>query len=263
MKIIDCHTHAFPDALAERAVPALEKEGHAKAMLDGKVASLLKSMDEAGIERSVICSIATKPEQFNPILKWSRQIASERLIPLASIHPRDAEAAARVKAVREEGLKGIKLHPYYQDFVLDEDRMLPIYEEIQAQDLILLCHTGFDIAFPKIRRADAPRIANVMRLFPRLKFIATHLGAWHDWELVREHLIGREIYIEISFSLDYMTPEEARELLTSHSPDYLLFGTDSPWAGQKESVAALRALNLGEELERKIFCDNARKLLQR
>ena len=93
-----------------------------KAKLDGRISSLLKSMDEAGIERSVICSIATKPEQFEPILKWSKEIASERIVPFASVHPADPLAAQQVRAVARAGLRGIKLHPYYQRFDLDEER---------------------------------------------------------------------------------------------------------------------------------------------
>ena len=50
MRIIDFHAHAFPDALAERAMPALEAEGDIRAALDGKVSSLLRSMDAAGID---------------------------------------------------------------------------------------------------------------------------------------------------------------------------------------------------------------------
>jgi len=30
-------------------------------------------MDRHGIEKSVICSIATKPSQFDPILEWSKR----------------------------------------------------------------------------------------------------------------------------------------------------------------------------------------------
>jgi len=60
--IIDFHTHAFPDELAARAIPFLEEEGNVKAWLDGTAADLLRSMDRAGIERSVICSIATRPQ---------------------------------------------------------------------------------------------------------------------------------------------------------------------------------------------------------
>ena len=86
--IIDFHAHAFPDALAERAIAHLEKEGNARAFLDGRLSSLLASMDSAGIGRAVVCSIATKPDQFAPILNWSRQIASARIVPLPSVHPK-------------------------------------------------------------------------------------------------------------------------------------------------------------------------------
>ena len=89
MQIIDFHTHAFPDDLAARAVSALEKGAGVPAMLDGKVSSLLKSMDRAGIERSMVCSIATKPAQFQKILDWSKAVRSSRIIPFPSIRPAD------------------------------------------------------------------------------------------------------------------------------------------------------------------------------
>ena len=57
-KIIDFHTHAFPENVAARAIPALEKAGHVQAYTDGTSAGLLASMSRAGIDKSVICSIA-------------------------------------------------------------------------------------------------------------------------------------------------------------------------------------------------------------
>src|SRR5512139_720681 len=119
--IIDFHTHAFPDALAERAIKTLEEEGGIKAHLDGRVPSLLSSMDTHGIEKSVVCSIATKPSQFAPILKWCKEIQSERIIPFPSFHPVDPDFCERIIKVKGEGFKGIKFHPYYQDFALNEE----------------------------------------------------------------------------------------------------------------------------------------------
>ncbi|MHC5086882.1 MAG: amidohydrolase family protein, partial [Planctomycetota bacterium] len=84
-RIIDFHTHAFPDALAERAMEQLLSETDAvRSFLDGKLSSLITSMDANRIEISVLCSIATKPSPFEPIFQWSQQIASDRIIPLAS-----------------------------------------------------------------------------------------------------------------------------------------------------------------------------------
>ena len=263
--IIDFHTHAFPDALAERAVGMLLEEGRRKydvnAYLDGKVSSLLASMDMNNIEKSIICSIATKPSQFDPIMKWSREILSDRIIPFPSLHPESPDGVAQVKQIKAEGFKGVKFHPYYQDFEIDEKRLFPVYEELQKQGLIVVMHTGFDLAFERSRKCDPEKILRVLDAFPNLKLVTTHLGAWEDWDEVEKHLSGRKIYMEISFSLDCMPKETARRIILNHPKDHILFGTDSPWADQGHAVSLLKGLELGQEMENLILRENALKLL--
>lgn len=214
--MIDFHAHAFPDALAERAMPMLEQEGNVKAVLDGKVSSLLRSMDEAGVHASVVASIATRPHQFDSILKWSAEIVSDRIIPFPSVHPGDPEAVAHLRLIHEQGFKGVKLHPYYQEFDLDEERLRPLYAALQECGLVLLCHTGFDLAFPRIRKCDPVRIGRVREAFPGLKFVAAHLGAWEDWDEVERHLIGRPIFMDVSYAIDWIGPGRAREFILRH-----------------------------------------------
>jgi len=259
--IVDFHAHAFPDALAARAISQLEQTGGAKAFLDGRVASLLGSMDDAGIETSVLCSIATKPEQFDPILNWSRQIASPRIVPLASIHPRGHDLIGQARRVAEAGLLGIKLHPYYQRFDVDEEALMPLYRTLDELGLLVVCHTGFDYAFARERKADPIRILRVLDRVPGLKLIATHMGAWEDWEEVERHLIGRPVTLDISLSLDYLEPRRARDMILAHPEERVLFGTDSPWASQANTLRAFRALDLGELREQCILWKNAQTLL--
>lgn len=260
--VIDFHVHAFPDALAPRAMKVLLEEAPGiKAYLDGTVGDLLRSMDRAGIERSVVCCIATKPGQFEPILQWCREIRSERLIPFPSVHPADAACHDAIRRIREEGFLGIKLHPFYQDFFADEERMLRFYEEVLRRDLLLVMHTGYDIAFPRIRRADPGKLMQIKQRFPDLRFVATHLGAWQQWEEVRRLLIGREIYMEISFALDELDAAQAREMILRHPDGYVLFGTDSPWTDQAQTLALVEKLNLASEKLKAILSDNALSLL--
>jgi predicted TIM-barrel fold metal-dependent hydrolase len=261
--IIDFHAHAFPDALAVRAISQLEHGGGVKAFLDGRVSSLLASMDGAGIGTSVICSIATKPEQFEPILKWSKQIASPRIVPLPSIHPRDPDPVGQARRVAEAGLAGIKLHPYYQEFNMDDDALFPLYHALDELGLLLVCHTGFDFAFPRDRKADPVRIRRVVERVPTLKLITSHMGAWDDWDEVEKHLIGRPITMDISLSLDLLGQKRARAMILAHPAERVLFGTDSPWGSQPETLQALRALELGEEREQAILGKNGRVLLGR
>ncbi len=259
--IIDFHTHAFPDELAERAMAHLEKEGNVKAHLDGRINSLIESMDRNGIEKSVICSIATRPAQFQSILQWSKRIRTERIIPFPSIHPSDEEFKERLKIVRDEGFKGIKLHPYYQNFYIDDPSVFPLYEEIIKNNLIVVMHTGYDFAFPRIRMADPEKILLVKERFPELKIVTTHLGSWDDWDNVERYLIGKEIYMEISFSLEFLTRERARQMILRHPEGYVLFGTDSPWTDQGRTLELLRSLGLPEKTERAILRENALRLL--
>jgi predicted TIM-barrel fold metal-dependent hydrolase len=258
---IDFHTHAFPDNLYEKAIHGMSEHTGLKPALDGSIRSLLESMDAAGIEKSVVLSIATKPSQFEPILEWSGSIASNRIVPFPSVHPADPDSVQKIRIARQEGFKGMKFHPYYQGFELDGEIMNPIYEAMEKHGLICVCHAGFDYAFPFDRIADPPRIKNVLRKFPGLTFVAAHLGAWKDWDLVAEHLTGERLFVDISFSLNVMPADKARELIRGFAPDRVLFGTDSPWDGQASSIALLRGLGLGEEREKAILSENAMKLL--
>ncbi len=259
--IIDFHTHAFPDTVAAKAIPVLEDVGNIKAHTAGTINSLLASMDRAGIKRSVICSIATRPEQFASILEWSQKISSDRLIPLPSIHPSDPDCVEKVYTVHRKGFKGIKMHPYYQDFFIEEKRLLPLYEALSETGLLLVIHCGYDIGFPRIRCADPAQILTLHKTFPNLRLIATHFGGWDAWNEVEELLIGREIFMEISFALQYLSKEKARQMLTSHPPEYLLFGSDSPWVDQEEYLAQLVDLKLNEKLLTAILSKNGMKLL--
>lgn len=259
--IIDFHTHAFPDSVAEKAIPSLEKEGEIRAHTAGTIPSLLASMDRAGIDRSIICSIATRPEQFEAILDWSRKIRSERLIPLPSVHPDDPHCVERVHAVHKEGFIGIKMHPYYQEFSLTEKRMAPLYEALCDTGLLLVVHCGYDIAYPRIRYADPAGVLELHERFPTLRLISTHFGGWDLWDEVEEILIGQNIYMEISFALQYLKEEQALRMLNNHPPEYLLFGSDSPWADQKKCIAKLQSLALNKKLLAGILGENALRLI--
>jgi predicted TIM-barrel fold metal-dependent hydrolase len=260
--IVDFHTHAFPDELSKRVIKMLEEEGGVRAQLDGTISSLLTSMDACGIEKSVICNISTNLSQFHSILTWCKKIRSERIIPFPSFHPYDGEFRDRIETIRREGFLGIKFHPYYQNFSIDEARVLPVYEKISEENLILVMHTGFDFAFPFVRIADPEKILRIAEWFPSLKLVTTHLGAWKQWEEVERYIVGKPIYMEISYALDFLNESPAvRNIFSTHPTEYILFGTDSPWTHQHETLSLLRELNLGEEKEKLILRENALSLL--
>lgn len=261
-RIIDIHTHAFPDFLAHRAVEQLEAMSYGeKAHLDGTISDLLRSMDKAGIEIAVICSIATAPKQVRNITEWSRQVASERIVPFPSIHPDYADFRDEIARIKDLGMKGIKMHPQYQGFNIDEDRVMPLYEAMAAHDLILTLHAGFDISFPTDPSASPDKTARVVERFPNLRIVACHFGGWRQWEEVRRYLAGKDLYLETSYTIGDLPDEKVVELIRLHGDDRILFGTDSPWKDQAKSIEEINSLPLSDETKEKIFHGNAERLL--
>lgn len=258
---IDFHTHVFPDAVASQAIPALEVQANVKAALNGTVQDLLQSMDRHHISQSVVCSIATQPKQFQPILDWSRSMASERIIPLPSLHPESRSVLDELQTIHDHGFPGIKLHPYYQSFYVDEERLLPIFKKSSELGLFIVMHCGYDIGFPREERANPQQIKQLIRSFPSLKLVASHLGGWQQWDEVAQHLIGEDIYLDLAFVLDFLPTEQARAMITTHPRDRILFGSDSPWADQGEAVQQVRDLHLDPNLTERILHTNGKELL--
>lgn len=153
------------------------------------------------------------------------------------------------------------MHPFFQEFYMDEERLFPLYEALVETGLLLLLHTGYDFAFERIKRAEPLRILKVLGQFPQLKLITSHMGASEDWDDARTYLIGKPIYTDISLSIQSMPYEQARAFILDHPREYILFGTDSPWADQQETIAHLLSLNLGPEWYQSIFWENANRLL--
>lgn len=263
MNRIDFHTHAFEDTLAEKALTKLVGNSGLTPALDGRVASLRASMKRAGISKAVVCPIATRPRHFEGIRAWARLLREScpELEMMLSVHPDDPDALTHLQETAGEGFKGVKFHPYYQDFAVDERRMWSLYEQIRELNLLAVFHCGFDIAFPYDRIADPARMAKLADDFPGLKLVTTHFGGWMDWEESRRHLIGRDIYIETSMTLMELPPAVVREMAMAHPADRLLFGTDSPWTDEAEEIARWEAMGLPPDRLDALLGGNAEILL--
>jgi len=262
MAAIDMHVHAFPDDLAERAIAKLEAQCDWKAVADGTISALMESMDAADIDVSVVCAIATKPDQAGGIFKWCRKIRSDRIEPLPSIHPDTPGAPKWLARFAKEGFVGIKLHTMYQNFAFDEPRMYPIYDACREHGLLVAAHCGLDIAFSADDDRAAPaRIRNVIDRFPGLKLLCTHMGGWRSWDEAERHVLGAEVLLETSFSLRELGRERAVSMIRRHGADRVMFGSDWPWVAQGDEIERVRRLGLDRKLTQKVLCANAAKLL--
>jgi len=259
-RVIDIHTHAFTEELAERAVAHLVGLNGLTPAYDGTVEALLAAMDHAGVAISVTQPVATKPTQVVRINDWSASIASDRIVPFGAMHPGFEEPAGEVARMASFGLKGFKMHTEYQDFKPDEPRLDPICEAAVEHGLIILFHAGLDTDVPT-DNGRPERFARLLDRHPGLTVVLAHMGGWRLWGGVHEHLAGRPIYLDTSLSLGHMTDDAFLELVEQHGTDRVLFGSDGPWGYVGEELAWLRQLPLAEvDLEAILGANTARLL---
>ena len=128
--VIDFHTHCFPDSVAKNAINLLEQKSGLKNIHDGTTDGLKKCMRTFGVKKSVVLPVATKPSQVITINRWAKESADDKLSFFGAIHPDDPNFLENVQRLKEDGFRGVKLHPDYQNFFADEPRMLPLYAAI-------------------------------------------------------------------------------------------------------------------------------------
>ncbi len=289
--IADFHTHTFPEKIAAQAVASLKAKSHTAAFSDGTAGGLLATQGAAGIGLSVVLPVATNPEQpyhindraaeqNDRMCTWEEGLPAG-ILSFGAIHPAMDDAAAELRRIRRLGLRGIKIHPVYQGYEIDDPAYLRILDVCAQLGLIVVTHAGLDIGFPgeeqslpgKIRRA----VRSVDPEGKTLKLVAAHMGGWMAWDEVPEALADTGVYLDTSFSTGAFVPGDdgyyegkdtsmldAEGFLTicrAFGPERLLFGTDSPWSNAKESLAFLKALPLKEAELAQILSGNALRLL--
>lgn len=259
--VIDFHVHCFPEEIAERAVAALAEKADIPARSDGTVAGIKASMKKAGIDKSVVLSIATKPQQTQKITQWAQLVQDDSIISFGSIHPDCPDWEDQIKRICDAGLKGLKFHPEYQDFYVDDTKLFPIYEKAAETGLIIMFHAGADLGFQPPVHCPPVRLKKVVRAFSGARIVAAHMGGYDSWDDVERYLAGEPLYLDTSFSLHKMSREQFDRLVGVHGYDRLLFATDSPWKDQSEEVQKLKSMNLPDDILQAVLGGNAAKLL--
>ena len=259
--IIDIHTHAFPDALAEKIIPVMSKGAGVPAHTDGTIRGLTAALTRAGVAIGVLQPVATRPGQSRKINEWTISVLSDTIMAFGSIHPDDPDIPGVIAYLKDHGIRGVKLHPDYQQFMTDAPRAFALYERLFKENMAVLFHAGVDIGLPGPVHCTPPMLAAVIDRFPEATIIAAHFGGYQCWDEVEEYLIGAPLYLDTAYTLPELSPARMVDMSRRHGIDRIIFGTDSPWrdiAGEVEAIS--RAGFSPEELE-KILWENAARIL--
>ncbi|MBN1568036.1 MAG: amidohydrolase family protein [Acidobacteria bacterium] len=264
--IIDAHTHIFPEWVAEKAISTViaNMKGRLKAFTDGTLGGLLASMDNAGVDLSIILPVATTPGQGDGILQWIKASpSSPRIIYFGSVHPEDPGYRDQIRGMAEFGLQGLKFHPAYQNFPVNSKEACAVYEEALKYDMVMYFHAGYDPSMPGCDYASVKRYAVLAKDFHGSKMVLAHGGGYREWNRVLDLLGNKGCYFDVAFVLGSMRRDKEALELYRQNEDYFIFGTDSPWRDQKRYVELIRDSDtLTPEQKEKLLYKNVQKLVK-
>ena len=262
-KVIDFHTHAFPDKIAGKTIELLSAKGGIPAYTDGSAGGLSKVLEQAGIFLGVVLPVVTKPEQFESITRFAVQINEERngLLSFGGIHPDTPDYKKELKTLSELGFLGVKLHPDYQGVFFDDIRYMRIVEYATELGLIVITHAGIDIGIPEPVRCTPERALRVLREVKPDKLVLAHCGGWGLWEEVIAKLAGESVYMDTAYSMGHISEELFLGLCRAHGVDKMLFATDCPWGNPKRDLETFLTMPLTTEEQELILHRNAERLL--
>lgn len=265
--IIDFHTHCFPDALAPRALAALQHNAEQTQMrpcTNGTASDTEKNLRVNGIDFAVVCNIATNAHQQTKVNDFAISLLhnSKCLIPLGSIHPDSTNKQEEINRLRANGIKGIKVHPDYVSTEITDDKYGEIFSICEQADIFVVTHAGWDPVSPDHVHATPEGILQVIKDHPNLKLVAAHMGGYAYSDEVLSKLAGHNIYLDTSLS-SHRSDERNNllNILREHRSDRILFATDTPWSLAQRELDFIYSANLSSELVENILFRNAQDLL--
>lgn len=222
--------------------------------------TILRLMDEAGIERAVIMTYrdAPQPGGADPLAYIADACARyPRLIGYARMSPRHGEVAVREleRGFRDLGMKGLKLHPVSYVMHPTSPATLDLLRVAAKWHAPTLFHCGdeeFSLPF---------QIAQAAALVPEAKIILGHMGGYFH---VEDAIAAAKEYPNLILETSAMPyPSMIARAVNEIGAERVLFASDGPGCDPSIEVAKVRAAGLSADQERLLFAENIERLLDR
>lgn len=260
-EIIDTHAHIFPDKIAEKATRAIGDFYDIPMCELGVIDRLLSEGKAIGVSRYVVHSTATTTHQVSSINDYIiRTVAEHReFIGYMTLHPDMTmpQIEEEVDHAIANGLMGVKLHPDFQRFYVDDKKAEDIYSVVEGR-LPILFHAG-----DKRYEYSAPeRIAKIAKLYPNLTCIAAHFGGYSCWDRIGCYEGLDNVYFDTSSALFALTPDEAVGYIHTFGADKFFFGVDFPMWKHNEELERFMRLPLTEAERVAILAGNVKRVLK-
>ena len=260
MKIIDIHTHIYPNKIARKATHSVEGfyqlEG---SNMDGTVEMLLERGAQAGISQYVVLPVSNLPNRVQSINDFILEQTSlhDNFIGFGTVHAGMEGISDEVERILNMGLRGIKMHPDSQRFPIDDLRLFPVYDAIQGKIPVIL-HMGDQ----RYNYSHPVRLRRILDIFPRLEVIAAHFGGYSMYHTARELLWDTDCVFDISSALMFMEQGQPERYIQSYGTERCAYGTDYPLWDPVNEVKRFRQLHLTDDQFDQIAHKTAERILK-
>jgi hypothetical protein len=254
--VIDCHTHLDDDGSAD---------------------NLLRSMDEAEIDASIIIAETLPGDISNAdqVLQAVRQ--SERLWAIINcVFSRTVElkyVEELTQLLGDDRVVGLKFYLGYEEYSPNDERLYQLYEYCEKHAVSIMFHTGvLEAGSSGLLEYSHPlQVDRVATRFPNLSIVMAHMG--NPWLIDCAAVLAKNenVYADMSaffaenksitahdVEVFKQRMEQVRVFLYSY--DKFLFGTDYPLYSQKEYLGAVEALDIAPDEHERVMHANAARL---
>ncbi len=278
MMIIDFHTHVFPPQIKKNRKKYIDSDpcfailySHPKAKL-ATADELIASMDEAGVDISVIVNIGWITHELcvetNDYILESVARYPNRLIGFCAVQPQSYEAAVdEIERCARGGIRGVgELRPDMQLLDLrDKEMMEPLVEVMKKYKLILLTHTSEPVGhdYPGKGSITPDMLYPFITSFPDLPIVCAHWGGGLPFYALMPEVkqAMTNVFFDTAASPLLYSPEIYHQVTRLVGADKILFGSDYPLLAQNRTINEIKSSDLPEEAKGQILGGNAQKLL--
>jgi uncharacterized protein len=232
--------------------------GHDIDGFSGQYEELARIMDTYGISRAFMFCM-DEPDR-EPAFRAPNDRTLEhaersdgRLIPFVRLDMNQSPIEEAIRCL-DRGARGIKLHPRAQRFLLNDERLAPVFELAADRRVPILIHGGRGL--PPI----ADDLSRLVEAYPRAQLIVAHAGI-ADLGALAGRLAGRK---GVFFDTSVWSPVDLLDFFHQVPPEQILYASDYPYGRQPQALLnSLRtaiAAGLDEGQLRDMLAGNASRI---
>jgi predicted TIM-barrel fold metal-dependent hydrolase len=219
---------------------------------------LIASADRYGIERFFMFCM-DEPDRHpgfrapnDRTLEYAER-SQGRLIPFVRLDLAE-DPVGEARRCLDRGARGIKLHPRAQRFLLNDERLAPIFELAAERRVPILIHGGRGL--PPI----ADNLARLVDAYPEAQLIIAH-GGIADLAGLAGFFAGRA---GVFFDTSVWSPIDLLDVHRQISPEQILYASDFPYGQQPAmlliAIRTAKAAGLDEDDLRNMLAGNANRI---